>query len=986
MPRTLFALGLLALTSTTVLGQGAIAGIVLDPDRRPVEAAAMRAARTDGGLVRDALTDSRGAFHIAGLPPGSYTVTVRRVGYREAVLPAVRVAEGQTVSLSVTLTQAPRQLSTIQVVTSPTAIDVSRPELTMSIDRNFSDLLPATREASSLIALVPGARKDQLWGGAPGISNDYQMDGISMSHPGLGGDFLSLSVDWIERLDVRGLGVGAENGNFQGGIINAVTRTGTNEQRGAVRTNYESERLTASNFNRNELGREPAGRHEVAAEMLGPIARDRVFYFVAGQLVQREIRSPDLATSADDFQRVREWQREGRGIAKLTWLPARGQRLDVLGGVASLGIENAGINGADDPSALSKVSRPTTFYELAWTGAAQPRSSVSLKLAGFDASESRTGYGGDGVPGVQVLQLGRMPAYQNAPFDERLEPSSIAGSVEWTTMLRALSADHRLVLGGDVSRGRWRDRRTRNGGLTWRPYTAFVTGFDPRNALTWGTVGSDWGGEIHLDSDIASESLFAQDYITVGPRVTVAPGLRYGHWAGFVRPRCTAGETCYRFDAVHDEAVDPRIGIAFDVTGRGDVAVKAHWGRYHQGMHSVFFDRVAGANVYENERSYYAAPKLITGLQRFTVAERDDPRTGFSSFYREFIRDEAGRVAHYRQPYVDQVLLSAEISIGTAWKAEVLFTDRVNRDIVGLVDRNARTNYSPIYNTKVDHRFVNGLVLDAHGNPLVLPVMYVANKDLVRTLNSCGDTGTGPCAAPVAGYHWYDDLPWNPDLVLTTVPEAKRHYRQLTASVRTQQGRWQGEGSVTAARLRGNVAGVTGYGTTGTKFSAGPFARPNERINFDGTLPDALEMEGKLWVTARLPWSLSGGLIYTHMLGERFAPTFEINERYLYSDSTGAALPYGLFPTVLGQSIFVEPRGARHYGSRDIVDTHLEWRRGAYVLTADVFNTLGSDAITLINTNIGDQTPSDPTSSFAATRLRVAPRTLRLGLRWDGGA
>lgn len=932
MPRTLFALGLLALTSTCVLAQGAIAGIVLDPE-----------------------------------------------------LVSVRVAEGQTVSLSVTLTQAPRQLSTIQVVTSRTAIDVARPELTMSIDRTFSELLPATREASGLIALVPGARKDQLWGGAPGVSNDYQMDGISMSHPGLGGDFLALSVDWIERLEVRGLGVGAENGNFQGGIINAVTRTGTSERHGAVRTNYESERLTASNFNRNELGREPAGRREVAAEVLGPIARDRLFYFVAGQVVQRDVRSPDLTTSADDFQRIREQQTESRGIGKLTWLPATGLRLDVLAGFASLGIDNAGINGADDPSALSRVSRPTTFYELAWTSAAQPRSSMTVKLAGFSASESQTGLCGDTVPGVRVLQPGRMPAYQNAPFDERLEPSSIAGTVAWTTMFRALSADHRLVLGSEVSRGRWRHRRTRNGGMTWRPYTAFVTGFDPTNALTWGTVGSDWGGEIRLDSDIASEALFVQDYFTVGPRLTVTPGLRYGHWNGFLRPRCAAGDPCYRFDAVHDEAVDPRIGFALDVTGRGDVALKAHWGRYHQGMHSVFFDRVAGANVYENERFYYTAPKLITGLQKFTVAERDDPRTGFSDFHREFIRDETGRVVSYRQPHVDQVMLSAEMSIGKSWKAQVLYANRVNRDIVGLVDRNAKANYSPIYNTKVDHRFVNGLVLDAHGDPLVLPVMYVANKDLVRTLFSCGDTGTDPCAAPVAGYHTYDNLPWNPDLVLTTVPEAKRRYRQLTASLRAQRGTWQGEGSVTAARLRGNVPGVTGYGTTGTRFSAGPFVRPNERINVEGTLADALEMEGKIWLTARLPGSLSGGLLYTHTLGERFAPTFEINERYLYSDSTGAPLPYGLFPTVLGQSIFVEPRGSRHYGSRDVVDTHLEWRRGACVLTADVFNTLGSDAITLINTNIGDQSASDPTSFFAAPQLRVAPRSLRVGLRWKAG-
>src|SRR5260221_470712 len=135
---------------------------------------------------------------------------------------------------------------------SPGSLGASTPALAPRRERQIPEVLPTARDASSLIALVPGARKDQLWGGAAGASNDYQMDGVSMNHPGRGGDFLSLSVDWIDALEVRGLGAGAESGNFQGGIINAITKTGTNERRSAFRANSESERLTATNFNANE--------------------------------------------------------------------------------------------------------------------------------------------------------------------------------------------------------------------------------------------------------------------------------------------------------------------------------------------------------------------------------------------------------------------------------------------------------------------------------------------------------------------------------------------------------------------------------------------------------------------------------------------------------------------------------------------------------------------------------------------------------------
>ena len=96
------------------------------------------------------------------------------------------------------------------------------------------------------------------------MSNDYQMDGAPMNHPGLGGDLLALSIDWIEALDVRGPGVGAEQGNFQGGVINAVTKTGGNDRQYALRTNYESSRLTSTNLNANEEGVEQAGRRELS--------------------------------------------------------------------------------------------------------------------------------------------------------------------------------------------------------------------------------------------------------------------------------------------------------------------------------------------------------------------------------------------------------------------------------------------------------------------------------------------------------------------------------------------------------------------------------------------------------------------------------------------------------------------------------------------------------------------------------------------------
>ena len=963
-------------------------------DGCPLAEAAVHLVRSGGGHPRETTTIADGSFGLDSLTPGVYTLTARRLGYRSAELTGIRVADGQTLRLQIRLTRAPRRLSTVEVLASPLSIDAMTSELPIHLSRAYTELLPSAREASSLVSLVAGARTNQLWGGAPGVSNDYQLDGVSMNHPGLGGDFLSLSVDWIESVDVRGLGVGAENGNFQGGIINAITKTGGNERRYAVRTNYESSGLTATNFNANEQGVEEAGRREVSGELLGPIARDRLFYFASGSFVARDLRSPDLTTAAPrDFQPVHETHHDGRALGKVTWLPAPGQRVDALVGYSSFTTEHAGINGVDDPTATVAVRQPNTFYELSWNNTGNAANQVGIRLAGFNARETRLGYAGASVPAVQLFQLGRMPTYQNASFDETHEPSNVGLTAQWTTRQHVVATDHRLVLGGDASRGHWRSERARNGGLTWRPYTSGVVNFDPTSASTWQTVASDWGGDMHLDSDVASEALFIQDYATVGGRLTITPGIRVGHWAGFVHPRCasisTASASCDSFRAVQATGFDPRIGISWDVTGRNTLAVKAHWGRYHQGMFSLFFDRAAGVDAYTNERFYYTAPPITDARRTYTAAERDAPSSGFGTFYDELILDEAGRVEHYRQPYVDQAMIGLEKSLGASWKLEVTYTNRRNGDIVGLVDRNLLSNYTAIHGVAVNHRFVNGLLLDANGQPLVLPTLYVANKDLQHALDVITANAKFPPES-LLGYSadYIRRLAWNPDLVLTTIPQAKRRYQQITFQLRRFGEAWRGEASVTGARLRGNVAGVTGYGTTGSAFSAGQFVRPNEAINAAGFLPDALEMEGKLWLTARLPYAMHGGLVYTHVLGERFSPSFQVLGRYRYSrangTTTGEDVPDDALRTVLGQSIFVEPRGSRQYASRDVVDAHLEWHspRGP-TLTADLFNVLGSNAIVSINTNIGDQDPGDPTSLFGAPRLRVAPRTLRLGLRAD---
>jgi hypothetical protein len=160
---------------------------------------------------------------------------------------------------------------------------------------------------------------------------------------------------------------------------------------------------------------------------------------------------------------------------------------------------------------------------------------------------------------------------------------------------------------------------------------------------------------------------------------------------------------------------------------------------------------------------------------------------------------------------------------------------------------------------------------------------------------------------------------------------------------------------------------------------------PNEGVNGDGDLPGALQLEGKVWATKKVSRSIEGGLVYTHILGERFTPSLEILGRYVYTlDDPFAVMPADLFEDSYGQKIFIEKRGDRHFASRGMVDAHLEWRTPKRaILTLDLFNVLGANALVDIKTSIDDLGQIDPIERFGAPRRRVAPRTLRIGLRVD---
>ena len=968
-------------------------GRVIDDGGRPLVAAQVRVERLGTAQVNRAMTGTDGAWRITHLEPGRYRVTVHRLGFR-LLVEEVQIESGGTARLTTVLEPVPFTLDSLVVSSPALSISTANAELGSRLTMAEISLLPTTVDARQLIALTPGARPNQIWGGASDQANSYVLDGTVVNHAGLGGAFFVPSPSWIETLEVRGLGTGAEWGNFQGGVVDVATLGGGNTIEGGLRAGVESHRINGSNLIPGEIGRELASRWEMDGQLRGPLVRDRLHFALFGQVLrQEELVLDQLSGAGDSFVVGLPYSWDGRWLAKLSWKPGgRDLFQGSLMGRHQNG-ERIGRTGYETAGATEQLRHWNLTGNLTWQHSWSPHSAFEVRLGGYVSRERREPYAGVGVPGIELLTTVNPPRYQNAPFQTRAEPSSLGLTTTWTLRGRVAGLEHEAKLGGEYTFGSWRFEQVRNGGMTWRPLR--VLGFDPGDPQTWvfNGIGSGWGGEVRLDSDVRSGAVFVQDYIRIAPWLRFNPGLRLGWWSGGLTPPGAGGT---RFTAVRDHALDPRIGLVADLDGRGGLVAKAHWGRYHQSMFAALFERVEGAGAYSDEEIWsYLGPAPGSPTTTFTVAERDSLAASALFRFEEEVRlEQAGRVENYRQPYVDQATLSLERSLGSRWKAAVLYVHRRNHNHVALVDRNLASNYTLIQNVVILDRL--GRPLSFGGRPLVLERLAISNEDILRvqelmSLDSLSCQGR-ICVPPGMSAAELAALRYDPDYVLTTVPEATRRFEQLQLRLDARYRTWWAGVSATLSTLKGNFNVVTGpddYTTGGP----GPWVRLNEQYNFFGALNNQSTFEGKVYLGGLLPAGFRGGAFFSYATGDRVTPTLTIS-RLLTDYAVVVPRPSDptlndtltfhsfLFSSTSGQRVFLQPRGSYRYQSRASLDLHLErsFPRGRteVVLTLDGFNVLGDRSVTEIQTAVNTAAGFFG-SDYGRVRSRVPPRTLRLG-------
>jgi outer membrane receptor protein involved in Fe transport len=308
-------LGLSAVAMAQSTTTGAIGGVVQNPNKEVVPGAAVTVKNVDTNKEDSATTDDAGRFKVPNLQPGRYSVSVNAPGFTQVTQENVVVEVGRETPLEVGLSIG-AVTGTVDVTAEAPVINTSQQDFSSNINQTSINELPINgRRWSNFALLTPGAVPDGTFGlisfrGISGLLNNNTIDGGDNNQAFFaeerGRTRISYSVSQaaIREFQVNTSSYSAEYGRSAGGVVNAVTKSGTNEFHGSAFYYQRNNKWGARNplATRTQLingvftpvGYKPKDvRHQFGGTIGGPIVKDKAFFFFSYDQQKRNF--PGLA-------------------------------------------------------------------------------------------------------------------------------------------------------------------------------------------------------------------------------------------------------------------------------------------------------------------------------------------------------------------------------------------------------------------------------------------------------------------------------------------------------------------------------------------------------------------------------------------------------------------------------------------------------------------------------------------------------------------
>ncbi|MDQ2938828.1 MAG: Plug and carboxypeptidase regulatory-like domain-containing protein, partial [Acidobacteriota bacterium] len=300
---------LIPLAVSAQVSGGAISGRVMDSNGAVVPGAQVAIRNTATGVTTQLAANEEGVYRASNLLPGEYEITASATNFTSFLQKGITLTVGADLTIDLKLAAGAVGAS-VTVSNEPPVVDTTTPTISAVVtERTIVELPLNGRDWTSLATLQPGissirtqyqsggtaSRGNRGYGDELTITghrpqeNNYRIDGVSINDytngaPGSAGG-VNLGADAIKEFSVLVSNYTAEYGRTSGGVINAVTRSGSNSIHGSAYEFFRNDALDARNF--FDKAKPPLRRNQFGGSLGGPIIQNKTFFFADYEAIRR---------------------------------------------------------------------------------------------------------------------------------------------------------------------------------------------------------------------------------------------------------------------------------------------------------------------------------------------------------------------------------------------------------------------------------------------------------------------------------------------------------------------------------------------------------------------------------------------------------------------------------------------------------------------------------------------------------------------------
>ncbi len=549
---------LLALTSPVLraqseAGSATLTGTVLDPSGTAISGANVAIVNGGTNQRRELATSGSGLYTAVRLSAGTYSVLVEKTGFRTARRDGIELGVGAAITLDVQL-ELGSTTDSISVVSGLPLVETSRSQNSTLINERAVRELPINgRNFLDFTLLTPGVVRDNRvgdlsFGGQRGPANSLLIDGMDANSSywgqstGRAGfrDPYAFSQDSVQEFQVLTNSFAPEIGRATGGVVNVITKSGTNRFHGSGFWFFRDRLFNANTFFNNLSGipRQPYHYNQFGGNLGGPLRRDRLFFFYNYDGLRNTLPNPvylpiaalPTPSSQLGFSLLQKYLtpyttglRNDIHTAKIDWLASMAHQFSArynLHRFTGLNAESPGPQSSSDHTGDTTLNTDNFTLSHTWTLAANKLIDQRFVFLREYNPSSVKGQG----PEVVVRQSGVTAlSFGTANFLPRSTVQNKYGVVETFTWVLG---SHTLKFGHDFLFNRADNLATNlfAAQYTFNSYADFADGKPAAFAQSLPTPGTNGGLTFPNTNQFAG---FAQDAWRATNRLTINYGVRY---------------------------------------------------------------------------------------------------------------------------------------------------------------------------------------------------------------------------------------------------------------------------------------------------------------------------------------------------------------------------------------------------------------------------------------------------------------------------